>query len=90
MKQSSQIPPYIREGDIEYPFEDTTAIGDENKIRGNWLSKVDFLLSTVAFTLGFAGNIWRFPAYLSRNGGGMYDYLILYSYFQLHLSYHIW
>ena len=30
----AKLPAYAREGDIEYPFEDTHGTGDENRIRG--------------------------------------------------------
>ena len=39
----------MRDGDIDYPFEDTTGAGDENKIRGNWSSKIDFFLSCLGY-----------------------------------------
>lgn len=35
---------YVQEGDIEYPFEDTSGVGDQNKVRGNWSSNVRTLL----------------------------------------------
>lgn len=43
------LPPV--EGDIAYPFEDVSS-GDENKIRGNWSSKIDFVLSGLGFVVG--------------------------------------
>lgn len=53
------LPEFIREGDIEYPFEDTDDLGDENKIRGNWSSRIDYLLSALGFTFGI-GTLWRY------------------------------
>lgn len=52
------VPDYVREGDVEYPFEDIDDMGDENKIRGNWSSRTDYLLSAVGFIFNL-GNLWR-------------------------------
>lgn len=53
------LPEYEREGDIEYPFEDTDDVGDENKIRGNWSSRAECLISSLGFIFGI-GNICRY------------------------------
>uniref|UniRef100_A0AC34FE99 Transporter n=1 Tax=Panagrolaimus sp. ES5 TaxID=591445 RepID=A0AC34FE99_9BILA len=62
---------YVPQGDIEYPFEEITGSGDENKIRGNWGSNIDYYLAVFGFTFGL-GNLWRFPYQWGTNGGVAY------------------
>ncbi|CAG9536156.1 unnamed protein product [Cercopithifilaria johnstoni] len=77
-KLDLNIPDYIPEGDVEFPFEDIDDIGDENKIRGNWSSRMDYLFSAVGFIFNL-GNLWRFPYYCRISGGGSFCfcYIIL-------------
>ncbi|PAV82237.1 hypothetical protein WR25_21819 [Diploscapter pachys] len=74
----AKLPAYAREGDIEYPFEDTHGTGDENRIRGNWSNNIEYILAAIGFTSGI-GNLWRFPFLVFQNGGAAFlvPYLIV-------------
>lgn len=62
---------FVDEGDIEYPFEEVGGNGDENRIRGNWPSHMDYYMSVFGFTFAL-GNLWRFPNQCHVHGGIVY------------------
>uniref|UniRef100_A0A5S6QRV9 Transporter n=1 Tax=Trichuris muris TaxID=70415 RepID=A0A5S6QRV9_TRIMR len=71
-KQTAAAPPLPPvDYEIEYPFEDTANSAEENKIRGNWASRTECLLSCVGFLFNYR-HLWTLPHLASTYGGAVF------------------
>lgn len=67
LEEDTELKPYpIRSSRRNKPEDYKVVVVEERK---SWDNKVEYILATVGFTVGF-GNIWRFPYLCQKNGGG--------------------
>lgn len=56
---------------LAYPDSESIDTGIKTRVRGQWSSKVEFILAVAGQIIGL-GNVWRFPYLCYKNGGGLY------------------
>lgn len=58
---------------LAYPDSGRVDTGLKIRVRGQWSSKVEFILAVAGQIIGL-GNVWRFPYLCYKNGGGLFKY----------------
>uniref|UniRef100_A0A673J0T2 Transporter n=1 Tax=Sinocyclocheilus rhinocerous TaxID=307959 RepID=A0A673J0T2_9TELE len=56
---------------LAYPDSERIDTGIKTRARGQWSSKVEFILAVAGQIIGL-GNVWRFPYLCYKNGGGVF------------------
>ncbi|XP_005166076.1 solute carrier family 6 member 22, tandem duplicate 1 isoform X1 [Danio rerio] len=56
---------------LAYSDAQSNETGLKTQIRGQWSSKVEFILAVAGQIIGL-GNVWRFPYLCYKNGGGVF------------------
>lgn len=57
---------------LAYSDSQSNETGLKTQMRGQWSSKVEFILAVAGQIIGL-GNVWRFPYLCYKNGGGLYE-----------------
>lgn len=58
---------------LAYPDSERVDTSLKIRVRGQWSSKVEFILAVAGQIIGL-GNVWRFPYLCYKNGGGLFEY----------------
>lgn len=64
---------------LAYPESERIDPGPKTRVRGQWSSKVEFILAVAGQIIGL-GNVWRFPYLCYKNGGGLWALETIQSY----------